>query len=159
VIDANNTDRYPLMGPITSFDVGTWNGTACSVDVVSNSTVSDVQVDFAKRTVSFNVTNPESNTGFCRVTIPNVIVQGLWHGNYTVLLNNEQWRFTNWTDTSNTYIYFNYTHSEHEVVIMPEFPSTATMWLFTALSIVAVMLAKRRTLGNSKFDPHTGVCS
>jgi parallel beta-helix repeat protein len=145
VIDANNTDHYPLVAPITSFNAGTWNGTICNVDILSNSTVSDLQIDIANKTVSFNVTGPESTDGFCRVTIPNVIVQDLWHGNYTVLLNNGQWPFANWTDASNTYIYINYTHSEHEVAIIPEFPSTMTVWLFTLLSTFAVALAKRRT--------------
>ena len=144
VIDANNTDRYPLMGPITSFDVGTWNGTAYNVDVVSNSTVSNLQVDIANRTISFNVTGPESTYDFCRVTIPNVIVQSLWHGNFTVLIDNEEWLFTNWTDSTNTYVYVNYTHSEHEVMIMPEFPSPVTVWLFATVLTVAVALSKRR---------------
>lgn len=152
VIDANNTDHYPLMAPIIAFDAGTWNGTAYKINILSNSTVSNVQIDVANRTVSFNVTGPESTLGFCRVTIPIIMVQDLWRGNYSVLLNNEQWPFTNWTDTSNTYIYINYTHSEHEVVMVPEFPLTAAVWLFTALSTVAVVLAKRRTLGNSKSD-------
>jgi parallel beta-helix repeat protein len=145
VIDANNTDHYPLMGPITSFGAGTWNGTSCNVDIVSNSTVSNLQVDVADRTVSFNLTGPASTYGFCRLTIPNVIVQDLWHGNFTVLIDNEQWPFTNWTDASYTYVYINYTHSEHEVVIIQEFPSTVAVWLFIALSTIAVVLANRRT--------------
>jgi parallel beta-helix repeat protein len=145
VIDANDADHYPLMAPITSYAAGAWDGTAYNVDILSNSTVSNLQIDIANRTVSFNVTGPESTPGFCRVTIPNIIVQDLWHGNYTVLLNNEQWPLTNWTDTSNTYIYINYTHSEHEVTIVPEFPSSIVVWLFTLLLTVAVALTKSRT--------------
>lgn len=150
VIDAKNTDRYPLMGPITSFDVGTWNRTASSIDIVSNSTVLSLEVDVANRTVSFNVTGPESTYGFCRLTLPNILVQTLWHGNFTVRIDNELVPFTNWTDASNTYVYVNYTHSEHEVMIIPEFPLTATAWLFTVLSMVAVVLAERRTHRKSK---------
>ncbi len=41
VIDVYNQDSYPLMAPINMFDAGTWNGTSYSVDVVSNSTISD----------------------------------------------------------------------------------------------------------------------
>jgi parallel beta-helix repeat protein len=152
VIDANNTDHYPLMAPITSFDAGTWNGTASNVDIISNSTVSNLQIDIQDKTVSFNVTGLESTSGFCRVTMPNTIVQDLWHGNYTVLLNNERLPFQNWTDTSNTYIYINYTHSEHEVTIITEFPSIMPLLLLTAFLALVVALAKRRTLRNSKLD-------
>jgi parallel beta-helix repeat protein len=145
LIDTNNTDRYPLMGPIESFVVGTWNGTTCHVDIVSNSTISNMLIDVVGKMISFNITGPEAAHGFCKVIIPNLIVQDLWHGNYTVLLNNEQWPFANWTDESNTYVYINYTHSEHEVVIIPELPSTMTTWLLVTLSTVAAVLAKRRT--------------
>lgn len=144
VIDANNTDLYPLMAPITSFNAGTWNGTFCKVEVESNSTVFNMQIDIANKTVSFNLSGPESTHGFFRVTIPNIIVQDLWHGNYTVLLDSEQWPSANWTDTLNTYIYVDYAHLEHEVVIIPEFPFTSMVWLATALSAVATALAKRR---------------
>lgn len=150
VIDANNTDHYPLMAPIISFNAGTWNGTAHHINMLSNSTVSNMQIDIVNKTVSFNVTGLESTYGFCRLTIPNIIVQNLWQRNYTVLLNNEQWPFTNWTDPTNTYIYINYTHSEHEVTIVLEFPSTMTVWLLAALSTFAVALANRRTLRKLK---------
>lgn len=146
VIDSNNTDRYPLMGPIESFVVGTWNGTTCSVNIVSNSTISNMLTDVAGKMISFNITGPDATHGFCRVTIPNLIIQDLWHGNYTVLLNNERWSFANWTDATNTYLYINYTHSEHKVVIIPEFPSTLAAWLFAAFLTVAFALAKKKHL-------------
>jgi parallel beta-helix repeat protein len=146
VIDTNNTDQYPLMGPIESFVVGTWNGTKCSVDIVSNSTISNMLTDIVNKTISFNITGPDGTHGFCRVTIPNLIVQDLWHGNYSVLLNNERWSFANWTDATNTYLVINYTHSEHKVVIIPEFPSTLAAWVFAAFLTVAFALAKKKHL-------------
>jgi len=144
-IDANNTDRYPLVGPINVFDAGIWDGTAYNVDVVTNSTVSNFKLNTTEKTISFNVTGLEFTAGFCRVTIPNVIVEDLWQGNFTVLLNGEPWPFRNWTDTTNTYIYINYTHSEHEIIIVPEFPSAITLPLFMSLILVAAVLAKKRT--------------
>jgi len=71
------------MAPYRTFDAGTWNGTACTVDIISNSTVSDVQVGSFQHTISFNVTGVEETTGFWRVTIPNTIVRELWQGNYS----------------------------------------------------------------------------
>lgn len=45
VMEVNNTDRYPLIALITSFDIGTCNGMANSFDIISNSTVSNMQVN------------------------------------------------------------------------------------------------------------------
>ena len=56
VIDYYNRDCYPLMGPFDTFDVGTWNGEECSVDVVSNSTVSDFQLNTTLKTISLTIT-------------------------------------------------------------------------------------------------------
>jgi hypothetical protein len=144
VISVYNTDRYPLMAPCSMFDSGTWNGTTCNVSVMSNSTVSEFKVNVAQRTIGFNVTGAEGSTGFCRVTIPNIIVQNLWQGNYTILVDGEPWPFTNWTDTTNTYVYFNYTHSQHQTVIIPEFPPYLILPLFMMATLLAAFVLKRK---------------
>jgi len=141
-IDDENRDQYPLMGPFSTFDAGTWNETLYSVNVISNSTVSKFHLDTAEKMINFNVTG-ENGLGFCRVTIPNVIVQSMWHDNYTVFLNGDPCPFQNWTDTENTYIYFTYQHSEHEVTIIPEFPSTMILPLFMVLTMLAIVLKRR----------------
>ena len=143
-IDADNRDQYPLMAPLIAFDAGVWNGEAYSVDIVSNSTLSDFKLNATQKTLSFNVTGLEGKAGFCRVTIPNIIIQDLWHGNYAVLLNGDPWPFRNWTDTTNTYIYINYTHSEHEITIIPEFPSTIIVLLFMIATLLAVIVYRRK---------------
>lgn len=115
-----------------------------NIEVISNSAISNFQIDVIQEMVSFNVSGLEGMAGFCNVTIPNIIVQELWEDNYMVLLNRELWPFKNWTDTINTYIHINYTHSEHEVEIIPEFPSATILTLFMVPSILAVVFAKRR---------------
>ncbi|MGD0494884.1 MAG: NosD domain-containing protein [Candidatus Bathyarchaeia archaeon] len=139
-----NIDLYPLMAPCGTFDAGSWNETACNVYVVSNSSVSGFQADITQKTLSFNVTGSESTAGFSRVAIPNIIVQDLWQGNYTVLLNGEPCPFRNWTDTTNTYIYVNYTHSQHQITIVPEFPSLLILPLFMIVTLLAVIAYKRK---------------
>jgi parallel beta-helix repeat protein len=145
-IDASNTDRYPLMGPISVFDAGTWNGETYSVDIVSNSTLSDFKLNATQKTLIFNVTGIEDKTGFCRVTIPTIIIQDLWQGNYTILLNGEPWSFRNWTDTDNIYIYINYTHLELEqqIIIVPEFPRAIILPLFMIVTLLAVIVYRRK---------------
>lgn len=68
----------------------------------------------------------------------------MWNDNYTVLLDGETWPFSNWTDTTNTHIYMNYTHSEREVVIVPEFPSSAFLSLFMILTVLVIVYSKKR---------------
>jgi parallel beta-helix repeat protein len=117
LIDQNNQDKYPLICPICFFDAGTWNGISYSVNVVSNSTVSKFRLNEVEKIISFNVSG-ETGLGFCRVTIPNVIVQDLLQDRYTVLVDGEEpVVINNWIDATYTFIYFTYFHSEHEVVI------------------------------------------
>jgi parallel beta-helix repeat protein len=144
VIDADNQDRYPLMATSSMFDAGTWNGVAYNVNVVSNSTTSSFQLNPTQKIISFNVSGVEGTTGFCRITIPNIIVEDLWHGNYMVLLNGEPWSFRNWTDATSIYIYINYTHSEHEIVIIPEFPQAMILPVLMALATIVAIFTKRR---------------
>ena len=116
-IDVLNKDRYPFMAPINFFDVGVWNGESQKVYVVSNSTISNFQLNATKKIISFNVAG-EAGFGFCRVTMPIPINEELWGGNYTVLIDGKRVETRNWTDAENTYIYFAYEHSELEVTIL-----------------------------------------
>ena len=144
VIDANDTDRFPLMAPYGTYYASTWNGTTCSVGVMTNSAFSGFQVEVAQKTISFNVTSAEDSTGFCRVTIPNIIVQNLWQGNYTVLLDGKPWPFSNWTDASNTYVYFNYTHSQHQIAMIPELPSSLILPMLVTVTLLATIVSRRK---------------
>jgi len=143
-ITTDNPDHYPLMAPFNIFDAGIWNGTAQNIEINSNSTVSDFQLDTIQKTIKFNVTGSETTSGFCRITIPNIIVQDFWHGSYTILLNGTSYPFTNWTDNQNTYIYIYYTHSEHEIIIVPEFLSTTFLALLMVASTLTVVHIKRK---------------
>jgi len=136
-IDTENVDKYPLMGPINVFDAGTWNGASHEIDIISNSAISNFKIDIQQKIVSFNVTGVGDTVGFCRITIPNIIVWELWQNNYTVLLNGEPLPFRNWTDAAKTYIYINFTHSEHEIAIVPEFPLGLILSIFMIITVIA----------------------
>ena len=143
-IDTRSMDRFPLMAPINIFDVGTWNGEVCEIHVVSNSTVSSFQLNATEKIIGFNVTG-EAGSGFCRVTIPNIIIQNMWQGNYTVLVDRETpLDVRNWTDADNTYIYFTYLHSEHEVIIIPELSSALILPLLMIFTLVAAALSNKK---------------
>jgi len=152
VIDANNTDRYPLMGPINFFKAGTWDKTTYYVDTVTNSTVSDFYFNEDNKLISFNVTGTDDTVGFCRITIPNEL---LWCDNpeqWEVWVNNtltENRKIME--DTNYTYIYFTYNQSTQNVEVIgvhviPEFPTWTSMLLILILLTVAIAIYKRRLL-------------
>jgi parallel beta-helix repeat protein len=146
-IDGINIDHYPLMASfaMSSFVVSLAGSTEpINVEVISNSTVRNVQIDETARTLSFNVSGETGTSGFSRIIVPNIIVEGLWNGNYTLLLNGEPWPFTSSSDTQDTYIYINYTHPEHQIIIVPEFPSNLLIEVFMMSTILYVMISKRR---------------
>jgi len=115
------------------------------VNVTSNSTISDFDFSEPERSINFNVSGPDGSKGYCIINLTKNLVQDLWQSNYTVLLNSELWSFQNWTDTENTYIYINYTHSEFKVTIVPEFPSIIIMPIFIIASLLAVIVYRRKT--------------
>lgn len=117
-LDVHNQDAFPLMAPISLFDVGVWNDKPCKVGIISNSTISNFQLNTTQKTLSFNVTC-ETSSGFCRVTIPNIVVQNLWQHNYTVLIDGEkQLNIRNWTDETSTHLYFTYSYKGHKIIIV-----------------------------------------
>jgi len=142
IIDENNTDNYPLMGMFSDFSV-TLKEEIYHITTVCNSTISAFQFDQENKMVSFNVTGPDGTVGFCRITVPNVLVQDLWNGNYTVLVDGkEPTTLKNWTDAINTYLYFTYIHTSHENIIVPEFPSALILPLLLIVTLVAFIMGK-----------------
>ena len=142
-LDDYNMDNHPLMAPINIFDAGVWNGTEQQINVVSNSTMTNFQLNPSANTISFNVTGEAPTAGFCRITIPNVIAEQLWSNNYTILIDNMEPTFTkNWTDATSTYIYLTYQHSTHEITIIPEH-LLHTLFAAIALSTLIQAIVKR----------------
>jgi len=137
IIDADNTDNFPLMGAFSEFDITSEYG----VQAICNSTISDFQ--FNNTAITFNVSGEAGTLGFCRICIP------------TVLMNETYKVFVNGTEilpvplplpcsnSTHNYLYFNYTHSTQQVVIIPEFPSFLILPLFMIATLLAVIVYKR----------------
>jgi len=143
VIDANNTDRYPLMGMFHSFNtsVGEY------VNVVSNSTIESFQHFESNSTIIIHVSNMTASQthGFCRVSIPYEVMSEP----FSVTIdgaNPTYWNYTLYDNGTNRWIYFEYEHSTREIVIVPEFPSFAILPLFMIITLLAVMLYRRKRI-------------
>ena len=148
VIDANNSDTYPLIGPINFFNAGTWNETTHYVHTVSNSTVSDIYFSEDDKLVSFNITGSDATTGFCRVAVPKELLWSDPPEDWTVLVNNTAVPHSAVENGDHTYLYFTYNHSNQNVQIIgtrviPEFPSATFLLLFMIFTLVAVIFWKK----------------
>jgi parallel beta-helix repeat protein len=137
-------DNYPLMAPISVYPEQISDGASFTLKVMSNSTVSNMQFNEAARSISFNAEG-EMGFAFCRVTIPNKIVDDLWQGNLTIYVNGIPVAFTSWNDGNNTFVYFTYLQSTRTIVIVPEFPFHVSFALLAASSFLTVAFKKRKS--------------
>jgi parallel beta-helix repeat protein len=152
IIDADNTDNYPLMGTFSSFNTSL----SYHVDVISNSTTEGFQYFECNRTIRMHVSG-EPNYGFCRVCIPHELmnvtgisvviddgVTPVLHPNYNVYDNG-----------THRWIYFSYEHSTHKIDIIQEFPSFLILSLFMVITLLAVIAYKRKqTMKKEKETRH-----
>jgi len=146
VVDENNVDRYPLMGPFNSFNTSV----GYSVDVVSNSTIEDFRYFESNNTIVMHVSNVTANQtfGFCRLTIPHKLIPPP----YNITVNNTPVEYNTILENETlSIIYFSYEHSQIEIIIVPEFPSTAILLLFmVSITTVVLITIKRKTKRRTK---------
>ena len=129
-----------LTGDVTYFSASVGNETF-AITVKSNSTVSNCVFKVSKREIHFDVSGPEETTGFCIVTIPKqVLVRP-----FSVFIDREhQTGILSIQNDTHTSIYFSYDHMNHEVIIIPEFPSLIILPLFMIATLLAVIVYKRK---------------
>jgi parallel beta-helix repeat protein len=135
---SKNIDHYPLMGMFNSF-----NATSqYSVETVCNSTISDFQ--FNGTAIAFNAAGENGTTGFCRISIPTALV----NGTLTVFVNGTKapYNLLPESNSTNTYLYFTYSHSTEQIIIVPEFPSFLILPLFMMATLLAVMVYKKKAM-------------
>jgi parallel beta-helix repeat protein len=158
-IEGDNPDRYPLMGTFYDFEVTTEQGETDHVQVVSNSTVSNLtvlrwlstpnqQLQPGQTYISFLVAGENGSNGFCRTVIPRSVL----NGSYTVLVDGQETPATELAGSNAThaYVYFTYEHSTHEVIIVPEFLPVVILPLLIITAVVLVIAKRRNRLPKSK---------
>jgi parallel beta-helix repeat protein len=138
VVDVSNTDRYPLMGMFSDF-----KATAeYHVQTICNSSISDFQ--FNGTAILFNVTGIEGTAGFCRICIP----KSLLNATYRVFVNGTEVtsNLLPFSNNTHSYLYFNYTHSTQEIIIIPEFPSSFILPLFIIATLLAIIIHRKKCI-------------
>lgn len=134
IIDANNTDNYPLMGMFSVFEVTPEH----SIQTICNSTISGFQ--FNGTAISFNVSGEDGTTGFCRICIPTVLIPNE-PDTYHVFVNGTEVPHTLllFSNSTHSYLYFTYEQTTKEVVIIPEFPSMLILPFLIIFTFVVVL--------------------
>jgi parallel beta-helix repeat protein len=147
IINANNTDHYPLMGTFNTYLVPVPLHLPSNVTVISNSTITDFLTPISLEnpkvlSISFNVTGKQGSTGFCRVSIPAVLM----NGTYRVLVNGTEIPYTLLPCSNATvkYLYFTYKHSTEQVTILPEFQSLLILPLLMIITLLGAIAFKKR---------------
>lgn len=118
-IPTNNQDDFPLMGKFSTFDV-TFQGETYDVAIISNSTFSELALEFGAETgnkiLRFTPSGQEGTFGFCRIAIPI----SLMPSPYVVLIDSAEVNKTvlEVPDETHAYLYFAYPHENHTVSII-----------------------------------------
>lgn len=118
VIDANNTDNFPLMGMFSSFS----GIQGYPVNVISNSAITGFNYSSSTRKISFSVQGAPSTVGFSELMIPHVLMDVkrievlIDNGSSPVLYSNLDLH----DNTTHRWIYFSYQHSTHTVTIQED---------------------------------------
>jgi parallel beta-helix repeat protein len=138
-LDAQTHDDHPLMGCFQAFEVP-YNGSLQCVNVITNSTILNFSYGQPTKTIMLTVNGSDGSIGFCRISVPHdltepelavVIDNGsveVLHANYTLL-----------DDGSSRWIYFAYSHSIHEIQIIPEFHFLIFLWFVWALAFTLLL--------------------
>jgi parallel beta-helix repeat protein len=115
IIDANNQDKYPLMGTFSDFTVIHEKNTY-HVSTICNSTISQFQFNETLKMLKFNITGANNTKGFCRIQIP----EQLTNRPHIVLVDDEQVNATLLppSNITHTFLYFTYNHSTREIKIL-----------------------------------------
>jgi len=100
-----------------NFHAGTFGGESYSVEISSNSAVSDFSVSPTDESVSFDVSGEEGTEGFCRVSIPTDLMWCDSPEEWTVKMDDQPIDHTVAQESGLTDISLQYVHSIHKVEI------------------------------------------
>jgi hypothetical protein len=133
-----------------------WQEKLYAVNIISNSTVSRIGhvvqtlsqwpnhtiIEESFESIFFYVSGEDGTYGFCRVDIP----VDLLNATYRVFVNRTEvpCNLLPCSNSTHSYLYFNYTHSKQEVTVIPEFPSFLIPPLFFLATLLAVITYRRK---------------
>jgi parallel beta-helix repeat protein len=152
IIDTTNRDNHPLMGLFHSYATSL----NYTVNVVSNSTINDVEYVESNRTIVLQVSNTtaDQTVGFCRISIPHYLIDP-YNGSISVVIDNGQTPVlflnnTLYDDGTYRWIYFTYPQSTHSISVVSEFPVFLILAAFMIVTVIAATAYRRRRIDLSR---------
>jgi parallel beta-helix repeat protein len=155
VMDSNNSDHYTLMGRFHGFTV-TWQEKTYPGYVISNSTISGIGyailtsfqlpnhtvINTSFESIYFYVSGEDGTHGFCRVYIPVALL----NTTYRVFVNGTEvpYALLPCSNSTDSYLYFTYSHSTEWVEITPEFASPLILPLSMMATVLAIITYRRK---------------
>jgi len=143
VLDANNTDNYPLMSMFSSFNTSLGK----QVNVISNSSIENFTYFESNSSIKMHVSNmtEDQTHGFVRICIPHALVTEPY--NITVDgVNPTYWNYTLHDNGTHRWIYFAYEHSTLEIIIVPEYTSMIILPLLMVIALLVTLVAKKEKI-------------
>ncbi len=148
-------DNYPLAGMFRIFNIS-WVDSGYIVESICNSTITNFDVyisiehpdDPNARIMQFNVTGEDGTFGFCRLDFPTALL----NGSYKVSVNGTEVpsRLLSYSNSTSSYLYFNYSHSTEEVIVIPESPSLLISAFAFLIAFTAAQLYIRKRRSNEE---------
>ncbi len=112
------------------------------VQTVCNSSISNFK--FNDTAIHFNVTGENGTVGFCRICIPTALMNDTFRvfvNGTEILPSPEPLRCSN---STYSYLYFNYSHSTQEIIIIPELPSLIILPMFMTATLLVALAYRRK---------------
>lgn len=116
-LSQNNVDNYPLKGMYSDF-AAVLEGETYVIEVISNSSISEFSFDSQESKMRFWVGGENGTSGFCRLAVPNALIESLSDGDLNFTINGEESVLKKqWSSELYSYWYFSYVHSVPESTI------------------------------------------
>jgi parallel beta-helix repeat protein len=151
IVDEDNLDSYPLMGPYYSFNVQK-QGNTQYLYAISNSNITSFTYNDADQTIRFNVTANSDASEFCRICIPNVLIGE----SYTISINSQVPSYVNYTLYGNeTHKWTYFTYEQSCTVLIEPFGLNTDInkdGIVNILDLYIVALAFRTVPGDARWD-------
>jgi len=146
----NNVDHYVLVNP-TKPIVRDFEPYGLSVEVYSNSSVSEFQFDEMERMISFNVSGQTGTGGFCDVAVPDDLLWGTMSVYKDGALLLEGAGYTKTQNDTHYLFHITYDHSVHTIEIkgteaIPEYTSIPVLTALMFVTLAAFAAFSKRNL-------------
>jgi parallel beta-helix repeat protein len=137
-------DHYPLKGKYYNLTLE-YQSNPYTLGVISNSSISSFSFDNTKKEIRFIASGVSGGIGFCRIKIADELVQSLWTGNCSIKIDGvDPLTCSDSLQGIDHVFYFAYMHSDHQVVIIPEFPLFALPFFLMAIPLTAILYRRTR---------------